>query len=170
MNSNVMGVVHAAAAVLPQMREQGYGTFVVAGSLLDSIATPLMGRHVTSKWAVHGLVRALQIEQRPFPGVHVCLVILGPVRTPIYGAVAAIRALLDRPRSRRSVGVANYVVTAGFGYMPALLDALVTPMVRRLALSSGLVQNTAGKVFRPSEAGRRPDRDQFSFDSAGTVV
>lgn len=175
LDTNVMGVVHAAAAVLPEMRNQGFGTFVVTGSLLGAIATPLMGPYVTSKWAVHGLVRVLQIEQRPFAGVDVCLVSPGAVRTPIYQAAAtyvgrhgspappvdkpdkvaaAIVGVLDRPKHRTSVGMANHLFVTGFRLLPSVFDVLVTPLVRRLALARGEVPKTSGNVFEPQTSNR----------------
>ena len=44
------------------------------GSVLGKIATPYMSPYITSKWAIHGLVRTLQIEARETPGVHVSLI------------------------------------------------------------------------------------------------
>ncbi len=56
----------------------------MVGSVLGKIATPYMSPYITSKWAVHGLVRTLQIEARETPGVHVSLISPGGVNTPVY--------------------------------------------------------------------------------------
>lgn len=67
----VTGTANVARASLRLFASHGGGRLVVVGSLLGKIATPYMSSYVTAKWAVHGLVRSLQIEARQTPGVEV---------------------------------------------------------------------------------------------------
>ena len=66
------------------------GHLVVIGSLLGEIATPYMSSYVLSKWAVHGLVRTLQIEARQREGVAISLIAPGGIDTPIYQQAATV--------------------------------------------------------------------------------
>ena len=75
----------------------GHGTLVLTGSLLGEITTPFMSSYVTSKWAVRGLGRLLEIENRDLAGVQVCVVSPGPVDTPVYRQAASYAGRVGRP-------------------------------------------------------------------------
>jgi short-subunit dehydrogenase len=167
---DVDGTVHAARSALQRFKEQGDGHLILVGSVVGKMAPPFMSAYVMSKWAVHGLARALQSEVRATPGVHVSLVAPGSIDTPVYqragnyiGRVgqppppvgdvdkvtAAILALTDHPRREVSVGWANSVMVLGFRYLPAVYDVLVVPLMKRLGLSRTTTEPTAGNVFDP---------------------
>ena len=118
-----------------------------------------MSSYVLSKWAVHGLVRTLQVETRA-PGRRRGVARRPPEastppstgrRRPSSGGTAhppppvgtaedvarrvCVR-VLRRPRRQTHVGPANPVVVAGFRLFPAVYDALVTPMLRTFALDA----------------------------------
>ena len=129
-----------------------------------------MSSYVLSKWAVHGLVRTLQIEARETPDVHVSLISPGGVNTPIYSQAGSytghpghppppvtspervarevVRAL-DRPQRDRDVGIANGAMVAGFRILPAVFDAAVAPLMRLLGQGRDAVEPHPGNVFEP---------------------
>lgn len=76
----------SARGALRQFAREGGGNLVVVGSLLGKIAAPYMSTYVTAKWAVHGLVRCLQIEARTTDGTSVSLVTPGGVDTGCAGS------------------------------------------------------------------------------------
>ena len=84
VNTNVFGTIAVCRAAMDAFRRTGGGHLVVIGSLLGEIATPYMSSYVLSKWAVHGLVRTLQIEARQREGVAISLIAPGGIDTPIY--------------------------------------------------------------------------------------
>ena len=154
--TDVLGTISVARAALWAFRRTGAGHLVVVGSLLGEIATPYMSSYLLSKWAVHGLVRTLQIETRDREGVAVSLVSPGGIDTPIYRQAATVlgrhgtppppvrsaeavgrrvASVLRRPRRQTHVGPANPLVVAGFRLVPAVYDTLVTPLMRTMALS-----------------------------------
>jgi short-subunit dehydrogenase len=169
--TNVLGTIAVSRAALEAFRRTGSGHLVVVGSLLGQVSAPYMSSYVLSKWAVHGLVRTLQVETRHRSGVSVSLVSPGGVDTPIYRRAATVlgrhgtppppvgtaedvaervvRVLL-RPRRQTHVGPANAVVVAGFRLFPAVYDALATPLLRTFALEPwhGLLP-TPGNVEHP---------------------
>ncbi len=166
--TNVLGTIHVARAALHAFRRSGAGHLVVIGSLLGEVAAPYMGSYVLSKWAVHGLVRTLQIETRHRQDVAVSLVAPGGIDTPIYRQAATVLGrhgsppppvrsaedvadrvmkVLRRPRRQTHVGRANPVVVAGFRLFPAVYDAIATPALRTFALDGWRgIPATAGNV------------------------
>jgi NAD(P)-dependent dehydrogenase (short-subunit alcohol dehydrogenase family) len=168
------GTFHVARAALAVFRDQRVGTLIVVNSLLGAIAAPDMSAYVTAKWAQAGLIRALQLETRDEPGIRVCSVAPGGVNTPIYSQAAnvtgrtaqppppidppekvarAIVRLVDRPRPRVSVGLANHLIVLGFRATPKLYDALVGPLFRFASLSATSTAASDGNVFAPVSAG-----------------
>ncbi|HYO40261.1 MAG TPA: SDR family NAD(P)-dependent oxidoreductase [Nocardioidaceae bacterium] len=170
LTTNVTGTANIARSALLLFGEQDGGSLVVVGSVLGKIATPLMASYCTSKWAIHGLVRTLQIEARGKPGVHVSLVSPGGVDTPIYDLAGsytgrpgnppppvvspekvarAVVAALDKPGRDIAVGPANLLMVAGFRLVPGVFDVLVGPMMRLLGQGRGHLEDNPGNVFEP---------------------
>jgi short-subunit dehydrogenase len=171
---DVLGVANLARSALRLFAAQGGGRLVVVGSLLGRISTPWMSTYVTSKWAVHGLVRTLQIEARRLPGVDVSLVVPGGVNTPVYAqagayggrngrppppvsrpeevARAVVRAV-ERPRRSTSVGITNGVTSAGFRLLPGVYDRIVSPLMFVAGLAWRRVAPHPGNVWQPTAAG-----------------
>jgi NAD(P)-dependent dehydrogenase (short-subunit alcohol dehydrogenase family) len=170
VRTNVLGTANVARAALRTFTGGDGGSLVVLGSVLGKMAAAFMTPYATSKWAVHGLVRTLQIEARATPGVSLTLVSPGGVNTPIYKlagtytghqghppipidppekvAAAVVRAL-DRPRREISLGLANPVMVLGFRLLPGVFDVLVTPLMRAMGLSRERVTDHPGNVHDP---------------------
>jgi len=174
MQTNLIGTANVARAALRLFRIQQGGSLVVVGSLLGKIAVPYMSSYVTSKWALHGLVRVLQIEAKHTPGISVSMVWPGSVNTPAYAQAAnyagregrppppvdppeklarAIMRAVDHPRREISVGLPNHLVVFGFRALPAVYDALVTPLMRVGGLSQRPIGPSTGNVFEPQAGG-----------------
>ena len=175
LDTTLHGTVRVARAALYTFHGQSdRGSLVVVGSLLGKIATPWMSSYVTAKWAVHGLVRTLQIEAESTPGISISLVSPGGVDTPVYRqagtyigvhgrppppvstpeqVAAAVVGAVDHPRRDRSVGVANPLVVLGFRFLPSVFDRMVTPLMRLGGLSRDAVPATPGNVLHPSPGG-----------------
>jgi short-subunit dehydrogenase len=171
VNTNIVGSANVARSAMRTFVEQGHGSLVVIGSVVGKIASPYMSTYVTSKWALHGLVRTLQIESRLHPRISVSLISPGGVDTPIYDlagtyagrkgnppppiarpetvAEAAVAAI-DKPQRDRDVGFANRLMVFGFRRLPGVFDLLVTPLMRLLGLARESVPDGPGNVLDPS--------------------
>jgi short-subunit dehydrogenase len=176
IRTTLLGTANVARSALSTFgQDGGRGDLVVVGSLLGTIATPFMSSYVTAKWAVHGLVRTLQIEARDTPGIAISLISPGGVDTPVYRQAGtylgvhgrppppvdspervarAVVEALAKPRRERSVGLANGLATFGFRFLPYVYDAAVTPLMWRLALADEPADPTPGNVLVP-----RPERE-----------
>lgn len=168
------GTVNTTRSALRHFRARGGGSLVVVGSLLGKIATPYMSSYVTAKWAVHGLVRTVQIETRSEPGIDVSLVSPGGVNTPVYRQAGtylgwhgrppppvdppervarAVVAAIERPRRETSVGPANPLAVLGFRALPGVYDLLVTPLMRLGGISRDEAPASPGNVLEPQPSG-----------------
>lgn len=149
LRTNVVGTVNLARHVVPVLRAQEYGTFVLVGSVIGHIGVPGMSPYVLSKWAVRALARQLQLENRDRRDVHVVHLAPGGVDTPIYKLAGTysgyvgrppppvttpekvarrILRTVEHPRDRVQVGVANDLMRFGFTAAPRLFDLLVGPL------------------------------------------
>lgn len=178
VDTAVHGTMNLARAVVPVLREQGRGTFVVVNSLLGSVTVPTMGAYATSKWGQRAVIRTLQQELRDAGDVHVCMVSPGSINTPVYyqaanyvgrearppvpvlqpeRAAAVIARLVDRPRKHVSVpvGPGNPVIIMGYRFLPFVFDAIVGPMFRLLALTRARRSADTGNVLAPSSDGEQ---------------
>jgi short-subunit dehydrogenase len=190
VRTNVIGTANVARASLRQFTAQQHGNLVVIGSVIGKIATAMMSNYQTSKWATHGLVRALQVELRHTPGVDVTLVSPGGVDTPIYTQAGnyagfegrppppvyspervARRVLhgIDHPQREVGAGFANPLMVLGFRLLPGVYDALVTPLMRALAMSSRELDPSPGNTTRPLEDGEEL-RGQWKRPTVPEVV
>lgn len=66
MDTNFMGLVHFATAVLPYMRSQGSGNIIVLSSIGGLMGLPFQGFYSASKFAIEGYCEALRLETRQF--------------------------------------------------------------------------------------------------------
>lgn len=71
--TNFFGVLRVTRAVLPMMRQAGYGRIVNISSVVGFIPAPYMGIYAASKHAVEGYTETLDHEMREF-GVRAVLV------------------------------------------------------------------------------------------------
>ncbi|MCW2851040.1 MAG: hypothetical protein JWM84_704 [Nocardioides sp.] len=171
LTTNVTGTANVARAALHTFDDSHDAALVVVGSVLSKIAAPYMSPYGTSKWAIQGLVRTLQIEARERPRVGISLVSPGGVDTPIYDqagsytghpghppppvdppekVAAAIVAALERPGRDINVGFANPVMVAGFRLLPGVFDVLVGPLMRLAGQGKASIDAHTGNVFEPT--------------------
>lgn len=168
--TNVTGTANVAREALHTFQAQGGGSLVVLGSVLSKMAAPFMSPYGTSKWAVQGLVRTLQIEARQMPGIEVSLVSPGGVNTPIYDQAGSYTGhpghppppvyspervarqvvhALDHPERDANVGFANHLMVLGFRALPGVYDRLVGPLMRLLGQGRARVDDHPGNVHEP---------------------
>jgi short-subunit dehydrogenase len=70
-------------ALIPTMRQQGYGKIINISSVAGRVAFPLMGVYSASKFALEAMSDALRMELEPF-NIQVVLIEPGPVKTEFF--------------------------------------------------------------------------------------
>ena len=100
LDVNLMGVVHAAQAVLGPMAERGFGRIVAVASTAGLKGYPYVSAYCAAKHAVVGLVRALALETAA-TGVTVNAVCPGFTDTDLVAESLDAHRREDRPQPRR---------------------------------------------------------------------
>ena len=80
IDTNYLGMVRVNRAVLPLMREQGYGKIVLFSSINGLLGIPFQSAYTASKHAIEGYAECLSMEVKPF-GIQVMLVEPGDHRS-----------------------------------------------------------------------------------------
>lgn len=89
METNVFGLLWMTQAIIPVMREQGFGHIIQISSVLGVAATPILGIYNASKWALEGLSESLAAEVKGF-GIAVSIVEPNAFGTD-WNAASAVR-------------------------------------------------------------------------------
>ena len=80
MDVNFMGAVRLTQAILPQLRQQGFGRIVYTSSVAAILAVPYQSFYSASKAAINAMALALANEVREF-GISVSVMMPGDVST-----------------------------------------------------------------------------------------
>jgi short-subunit dehydrogenase len=114
METNFFGLLWLTQAIVPFMRQQGYGHIIQITSALGLVTMPVLGLYNASKFAVEGLSETLATEVKSF-GINVTIVEPNGYATDWAGASAiqsvqmqeydAVRALLKAATSEESTGI-----------------------------------------------------------------
>src|SRR6184192_4214325 len=92
--TNLFGVLRVTNAILPAIRQQGFGRIVNISSVLGFLPAPYMGVYAASKHAVEGYTETLDHEIRRF-GVRALLVEPAYTRTKLTGNTKSAKITLD---------------------------------------------------------------------------
>lgn len=80
--TNLMGYVHGAHAVLPYFKRQLHGVLINTNSLGAWIAQPYSVAYAASKFGLRGFSEALRGELMRFAHIHICDIFPGFIDTP----------------------------------------------------------------------------------------
>lgn len=140
VDTNLIGSIQLARAVLPHLREQGGGRFIQISSSAGQTAIPGVSIYVATKWGIEGFIEALSMEVASF-GIETTLVEPGGIRTGFASnsvGSSDIAAYEDTP-----VAAVKALIASGFPEAPgdpakmakAIVDSVdLSPAPKRLAL------------------------------------
>jgi len=94
--TNVLGPVAVIQAVLPIMREQGYGHILGTSSNLGHFVIPMIGYYCSSKWAFEAIHESLATEVKPF-GIDVTIIEPGAYATE-FGSPQSLKFSANLPQ------------------------------------------------------------------------
>jgi RND family efflux transporter MFP subunit len=92
--TNFFGVLRVTNAILPGMRQQGFGRIVNISSVLGFLPAPYWGIYAATKHAVEGYTETLDHEVRRF-GVRALLVEPAYTRTKLSGNTKSAKTAID---------------------------------------------------------------------------
>jgi short-subunit dehydrogenase len=170
IETDLIGQISGARAVLPVFRAQRSGTIVFVGSVYSKISTPLVSAYVTSKWGLLGFAEVLRQELRKEKRIAVCSVLPSTIDTPIYQHTAnytgervhplppvvapsrvasAIVRVSRKPRREVVVGRIQGLMVPFHNTTPGLYEKFAAPAMELVALRGGDEPETPGTTARP---------------------
>ena len=98
LDVDLRGQVYGVKAVLPILREQGYGTIIGVSSGLGVRAVPLMIPYCMAKSGVNALYEGLRLEERHArSGVQITTILPASVDTPFYDSARSWTGVRPAP-------------------------------------------------------------------------
>lgn len=184
IETNVLGMMLCARAVVPIFRRQKRGVLVNVSSILGKIGQPFVPSYVVSKFAVRGLSEALRTELADEPDIHVCSLFPFAIDTPHFEAAAyekgrpavalppmqspekVARALVDlikHPRRERHVPRVALLGLALHAMAPSTVEQLLLHSLRAWHFDERQQPKSEGNLYAPSPRegpvhGHRPPR------------
>lgn len=168
IETNLVGHMRAAQAVLPHFRARGSGTIVFVGSLYSQVAGPYVSAYVAAKHGLLGFVRSLRQEMLGHRGIRIRIVLPASIDTPIYQRAANVtgrtpfplppvvradrvaRAIVRAARGRRNeiaVGAAQFVARPLRFVLPRVYDRGIRALQLSLGLRRRPAPSTPGAVL-----------------------
>jgi NAD(P)-dependent dehydrogenase (short-subunit alcohol dehydrogenase family) len=123
IETNFFGLLWLTQAVLPVMRQQGYGHIIQVSSVLGHATLPVLGLYNASKFAVEGLSETLATEVKGF-GINVTLIEPNGFATDWAGASSAQTVAMseyDAVRAAFQAGITDDI----FGIPEATSNAVL---------------------------------------------
>ncbi|HEX7094677.1 MAG TPA: SDR family NAD(P)-dependent oxidoreductase [Acidimicrobiales bacterium] len=166
--TNVRGTMLAARAAVRQFRAQGDGVLIDVSSVLGTVPNPYVPAYTMSKFAVRGLTLALHHSSSQHAGIRACVVLPGPLDTPMFvraanhtgrrprsippacapeRAAAAIVRCARRPKRQVLVGNSARLIALGCRVMPGFTEWAVARYSGTLLLSREPADDTDGGLF-----------------------
>jgi short-subunit dehydrogenase len=171
--TNVLGTAMLTRVALIVFDEQRHGTLINVSSLLGLVQNPVVPAYCMTKFAIRGLTTTLQRSRRP-GAIDICLVMPGPVDTPVFTnaanhtgrrlrsippagspwrIAAAIVRCARRPRRTVTVGVTGWILLIGHRVTPRLAEWVVARWSGALVTTSETAPGTSGNLFGPLDSG-----------------
>ena len=172
VETNLLGAMHGAQAVLPVLRRQGSGVLINVSSGFGLVGSPYQAAYTATKFGLRGLSEALRGELLG-TGVSVSCIFPGAVDTPAYRyagnysgravgpkgrilpAEKVARAIVrnaERPRRESIVGSSVRALTALHALSPALYERAMTRGVEGGFFRDEPGQSGSGGLFEPDPA------------------
>jgi NAD(P)-dependent dehydrogenase (short-subunit alcohol dehydrogenase family) len=170
IDTNLLGYVHGARAILPWFREQGRGVLVNVSSGVGKIPQPFAAAYVISKYGIVALSDCLRQELWDVPDVHVVTVLppaidtplfqqggnymgraakpMGPIYDPENLAQAILSAVLA-PRREVIVGANIRAAIVAQKIVPGLFDRWAARIVEKKHFQERPIPPTSGNLFEP---------------------
>ncbi|HYC02335.1 MAG TPA: SDR family oxidoreductase [Azospirillaceae bacterium] len=170
IETNLLGYVYGARAVMPHFRARGRGMLINNASIVGRLAKPDSTAYATSKFAVRGFGEALRQELLDQRHIHVCTVLPSVIDTPFFQHAAnyshhrvraappvyapekmaeAVVGLVRRPRAELIVGGAGRLGIALKRLAPALMTRVNGRALNYGFLADAPAAPTSGAIFEP---------------------
>lgn len=131
INTNLLGSIRVARAVIPHLRKQGGGRIIQISSSVGQAAYPTMGVYAATKWGIEGFFEGTIPEIAPF-GIEVTLVEPGASRTNFAASSADSGQILEVYNQTPAGDFRRLAASAGLNMFPGDPRKLPRPSSRPL--------------------------------------
>ncbi len=174
IETNLLGYMNGAHAVLPIFKAQGYGILINNISVGGFLPVPYGAGYTASKFALRGFSEALKAELTVWKQINVCDLfpafldtpgilhagnytgkVLKPA-SPVYDPVRLAKATVNvaaNPVSNTYVGSASLLLKAGHALFPQLMANITGVVMRRYFKIADPIPLTDGNLFTTAEYG-----------------
>lgn len=174
IQTNLMGYLHGAHAVLPFFKDQGYGVLINNISVGGFLPTPNAAAYAASKFGLRGFSQSLKGELYDWPHIHVCDVYPAFLDTPgiqhaanytgryikpappVYDPQRVALAIVDlsiNPKDAVTVGSATTVLRLSQLLMPRLTRRVTALVMDGYLKKARPLPFTPGNVLLPVDYG-----------------
>lgn len=171
VQTNLLGYLHGAHAVLPQFKKQRKGILINNISIGGFVPAPYGVAYTASKFGLRGMTEALQSEISGYPDIHVCALYPSFLDTPgiqhaanhlgvkvkaappVFDPLRVARAMVElaqKPRSQSWPDWAGPLFRAGYGLMPGLTRWLAAAGLGAYRKTAEPAAATDGNLFDDS--------------------
>jgi short-subunit dehydrogenase len=155
VQTNLMGFLFGAHAVMPYFKRQGKGVLINNISVGGFLPVPLGASYTASKFGLRGFSEALKAELQDWRHIHVCDMFPAFLDTPgiqhaaNYTGKVVRPALALKPRSSVTVGSVSMLLRLAHSLMPELTAGIAAKFIRTYLKSADSIAVTSGNVFNP---------------------
>lgn len=168
IETNLLGYVHGAHAVLPYFQRQQYGVLINTNSLGAWIAQPYSVAYAASKFGLRGFSEALRGELLRFPQVYICDIFPGFIDTPgfqhganyvgrkikpippVYDARRVAKAMVSlavRPRNAVTIGASAVFFRIVNSLFPGITQKVLYTLMSLYFKKAKPVPISDGSIF-----------------------
>jgi NAD(P)-dependent dehydrogenase (short-subunit alcohol dehydrogenase family) len=129
IETNVVGSVQLARAVLPHLRAQGGGRIIQISGMCGQIGLPGLSLYTLTRWALEGFYESFGAEVAPF-GVRTCLVEPGNSRNQFASRSSVNAAPMDEYAGTPAGVMRQRIRTQAQTDLPGELSKIVKAIIR----------------------------------------
>ena len=168
IETNLLGYMNGAHAILPIFKAQGYGTLINNISIGGFVPVPYGAGYSASKFALRGFFESLKGELSEWPDIHICDMFPAFLDTPgishagnytgkklvpappVYDPVRVAKAIVEvaaSPKSTTYVGSVAYLLKFAHAAFPELMTKITGMVIRRYLKKAPVIAPTDGNLF-----------------------
>lgn len=174
VQTNLMGYIYGAYAVMPYFRQQGSGILINNISVGGWFAVPYGVSYSASKFGLRGFSEALRGELSRYPNIHICNLypalldtpgiqhaanytgaLLKPM-PPVYDPQRVARTMVHvakYPRNSVTVGSMATLIKTAATVAPKLTRTIAAKVIEGYVNRAEPIENTSGNLFKEVEYG-----------------
>lgn len=174
IETNLIGYMNGAHAVLPYFKKQGQGILINNISIGGFLPVPFGAGYSASKFGLRGFSDALKAELSDYTDIHICdafpafldtpgiqhaanytgkyLKPAPPVYDPRRLAMAVVQ-LSEKPSSEVMVGSMSSLLRLSYSLLPAITRGITKKVIQYYLDHAAAIQKSDGNVFSPVDYG-----------------